>query len=101
MFGDLFSKMQEAQQRMQDSKARLRDIIIDCQAGEGLVKVSATGNREIKSVEIDASLLHPDRKEELEDLLLVALNRGLKDAENAWEAEMRSVAGGMLGGLGR
>jgi DNA-binding protein YbaB len=41
-----------------------------------------------------------DRKEELEDLLITALNRALKNAEQAWDDEMKDVAGGMLGGLG-
>ena len=42
----------------------------------------------------------PDRKEELEDLLVTALNRALKSAEQTWEDEMKGLAGGMLGGLG-
>jgi DNA-binding YbaB/EbfC family protein len=100
MFGDLFSKLQEAQQKMQEGKQKLGDVIIEGEAGNGAVKVSVTGTREIKTIAIDSQLMTADRKEELEDLLITALNRALKNAEQAWEEEMKDVAGGMLGGLG-
>jgi DNA-binding YbaB/EbfC family protein len=100
MFGDLFSKLQEAQQKMQEGKQKLGDVIIEGEAGNGAVKVSVTGAREIKTIAIDSQLMTADRKEELEDLLITALNRALKNAEQAWEDEMKDVAGGMLGGLG-
>ncbi|WP_207515308.1 YbaB/EbfC family nucleoid-associated protein [Longitalea luteola] len=100
MFGDLFSKLQEAQQKMQEGKQKLADVTVDGEAGNGMVKVSVTGTREVKSISVDSQLLSPDKKEELEDLLITALNRALKNAEQAWEDEMKDVAGGMLGGLG-
>jgi hypothetical protein len=99
MFGDLFGKLQEAQQKMQESKQKLADVTVDGEAGNGMVKVSVTGNREVKTISIDSQLLAADRKEELEDLLITALNRALKNAEQSWEDEMKGVAGGMLGGL--
>lgn len=99
MFGDLFGKLQEAQQKMQESKQKLADVTFDGEAGNGTVKVSVTGNREVKTISIDNQLLVADRKEELEDLLITALNRALKNAEQSWEDEMKGVAGGMLGGL--
>jgi nucleoid-associated protein EbfC len=101
MFGDLFSKLQEAQQKMQEGKQKLGSVTVEGEAGNGAVKVSLTGNREVKTVTIDNQLMTPDRKEELEDLLITALNRALQQAEQAWENEMKDVAGGMLGGLGQ
>jgi DNA-binding YbaB/EbfC family protein len=97
---DMFGKLQEAQQKLKESKARLATITVDGEAGDGAVKVTVTGNREVKTLEIAERLLEKDNKEELEDLLITALNRALKNAENAWESEMKSVAGGMLGPLG-
>ncbi|RFM35635.1 YbaB/EbfC family nucleoid-associated protein [Chitinophaga silvisoli] len=97
---DMFGKLQEAQQKMKESKERLALITVDGEAGDGAVKVTVTGNREVKSLEIAERLLEKDNKEELEDLVITALNRALKSAENTWEAEMKSVAGGMLGPLG-
>jgi DNA-binding YbaB/EbfC family protein len=101
MFGDLFSKLQEAQQKMQEGKQKLGSVTVEGEAGNGAVKVSITGNREVKTITIDNQLMAPDKKEELEDLLITALNRALQQAEQAWENEMKDVAGGMLGGLGQ
>jgi len=100
MFGDLFGKLQEAQQKMEEGKERLAHVTVDGEAGDGAVKVAVTGNREVKNITIADHLLAPDSKEELEDLLITALNRALKNAENLWESEMKGLAGGMLGGLG-
>lgn len=97
---DLFNKLQEAQQKMQEGKQKMANITIDGEAGEGTVKVSVTGNRDVKTISIDNQLLSPERKEELEDLLIIALNRALQDAEKTWEEEMKGLAGGMLGGMG-
>jgi nucleoid-associated protein EbfC len=100
MLGDLFGKLQEAQQKMQEGKEKLAEVIIDGEAGNGAVKVSVSGTREVKTIVIDSQLMTADRKEELEDLLVTALNRALKNAEQAWDDEMKGLAGGMLGGLG-
>jgi DNA-binding YbaB/EbfC family protein len=100
MFGDLFGKLQEAQEKMKEGKDRLALITVDGEAGDGAVKVVVTGNREVKSLDIAEHLFYKENKEELEDLLITALNRALKNAENAWDAEMKGVAGGMMGGLG-
>jgi DNA-binding YbaB/EbfC family protein len=97
---DLLGKLQEAQQKMQEGKQKLADVTINGEAGEGAVTVTVTGNREVKTISIVNQLLAPERKEELEDLLITALNRALGNAEKLWEDEMKGLAGVMLGGLG-
>jgi nucleoid-associated protein EbfC len=99
MFGDLLGKFQEAQQKMNEGKQKLANITVDGDAGDGAVKVSVTGTREVKIISIDNQLLSPERKEELEDLLIIALNRALQNAEKMWEDEMKGLAGNMLGGM--
>lgn len=99
MFGDLLNKFQEAQQKMNEGKQKLANVTVDGDAGDGAVKVSVTGNREVKTISIDNQLLSPERKEELEDLLIIALNRALQNAEKMWEDEMKGLAGNMLGGF--
>ncbi len=101
MFNDLFGKLQEAQQKMQEKKANLSNVIVEGEAGEGAVKVTVTGNREVKSISIDDKLLAPGNKEELEDLLITALNRAMENAEKKFQEEMQDVAGNMLGGFGQ
>ena len=95
MFGDMMGKLQEMKQKMQESKKRLDLITVEGEAGNNAVKIRATGNRQIKSVEISAELFSAD-KEELEDLLVIALNRALEKAEKVNEAEMAGAAKGIM-----
>ncbi|RAJ85558.1 hypothetical protein CLV59_102262 [Chitinophaga dinghuensis] len=96
---DLFGKVTQIQQKMKEGKERLANVTLEGEAGNGAVKVAVDGNRQVKSIDIAPELLVPEKKEEMEDLLLSALNRALKAAENSWEAEMKNAAGGLLGGL--
>ena len=68
MFGDLMGmmgKLKETQQKIEEAKKRLDYVLIDEQSNNGLLKVTLTANRTIKSIEIDSQLL--DDKEQLED----------------------------------
>ncbi|MEL6973181.1 MAG: YbaB/EbfC family nucleoid-associated protein [Bacteroidota bacterium] len=96
MFGDMMGQMEEMQAKM---KEKLQAIEVIGEAGDGLVRVTANGAREIINVKIDPSLL--DDAEALEDLLLVATNRALEEAALKEAAEGKSLLGNMLpGGLG-
>jgi DNA-binding YbaB/EbfC family protein len=96
MFGEnMMAKLQEMQQKMEESKSRLNSITVTGESADGKIKVMATGNRRISEITIDPSFMQGD-KEELEDLLIVALNRALENADNAWESEMKGAAGQML-----
>ncbi|NSL89518.1 YbaB/EbfC family nucleoid-associated protein [Chitinophaga solisilvae] len=100
MFGlDILGKLTQIQQKMKEGKERLANVTLEGTAGDGAVKVVVDGNRQVKSIDIAEQLFAPERKEEMEDLLLTALNRALKEAEAAFEGEMKNAAGGMLGGL--
>lgn len=100
MLGNMMEKLQQMQQKMEESKRRLDNITVEGEAGSGAVKAQFTGNRKLKSINIQQNLLSLESKEELEDLILVAVNRGLEQAERVWEAEMKNSASGMLPGLG-
>ena len=91
MFGDLsgiMEKLKEAQKKVEETKARLNTVLVD---GESKgVKVTTTANREIKNISIDDNLLND--KEELEDYLIIALNKAIEKANAINEAEMAAAA---------
>lgn len=91
-------KLQEMQQRMEETKRRLDAINVEAEAGNGAVKITVTANRTVKNISINEEL-HKGDKEELEDLLVVAMNRALAEAERVNENEMRNAASGMLPGF--
>jgi len=93
MFGDIMGmmgKLKETQQKIEETKKRLDTVLIDEQSSDGLLKVTLTANRTIKSVTVDDSLL--EDKEQLEDYLVLVLNKAIAKATNVNEAELAAVA---------
>ncbi|WP_306566736.1 YbaB/EbfC family nucleoid-associated protein [Flavobacterium lindanitolerans] len=93
MFGDLMGmmgKLKETQQKIEETKKRLDSVLIDEQSNDGLLKVTLTANRTVKSIEIDDSLL--EDKEQLEDYLVLVMNKAIQKATAVNEAELGAVA---------
>ena len=93
MFGDLMGmmgKIKETQEKVEATKQRLDSVYIDEQSQDGLLKVSITANRTIKSITIDDELLND--KEQLEDYLILTLNKAIEQATNVHETEVAAVA---------
>ena len=65
-------------------------VLIDEASNDGLLKITLTANRKIKSIEIDEILL--EDKEQLEDYLILTLNKAIEKATNINEAELAAVA---------
>lgn len=96
----MFDKLFQAQQKAQEIKSRLDNISVSGEAEGGKVRVVATANKEIKEVCISEELFQEGDKEQIEDLLLVALNKALAQAENVSQTEMQAATQDMFGGLG-
>lgn len=93
MFGDLMGmmgKLKETQAKVAATKERMDTVLIDEQSSDGLLKVTITANRKIKTIEVADSLLHD--KEELEDYLILTLNKAIEKATSINEAELAAVA---------
>ncbi len=93
MFGNLsgmMGKLQDAQKKVEETKQRLNTVLVDEKSNDGLLKVTLTANRTIKSIAIDDALL--EDKEQLEDYLILTLNRAIEKATNINEAELAAAA---------
>ena len=92
MFGDLSSmmgKLKDAQEKIEATKVRLNTIFIDGEAGNGKVKVTVTANSLVKNISISEELTD---REEIEDYLLLALNKALEKAHSISETELAAAA---------
>ena len=97
----MFDKLFQAQQKAEEVKKRLDSISVFGETEGGKVRVVASANKEIREITIDNEFLEQlHDKEELEELLVVALNKALQQAENVSQAEMQVVSQDLLGGLG-
>jgi DNA-binding YbaB/EbfC family protein len=95
----MLDKLMEMKKRMEETKSRLDTISVIGEADNGNVKVHMSGNRKVTAVNIAPALVADGDAEQLEDLLQVAINRALEQAERVNESEMRSVAGGLIPGM--
>lgn len=86
----MMGKLKETQQKMEETKKRLDSVLVDEQSSDGLLKVTITANRKIKSVTIDDSLL--EDKEQLEDYMIIVMNKAIEKATKVNEAELDAVA---------
>ncbi len=95
--GQLAGLMKQAQQ-MQDNMAKaqeeLANVEVQGESGAGLVKVTLTCRNEIRALNIDPSLFEDDR-EMLEDLVIAAINDGLRRAESTAQEKMGKMTSGM------
>ncbi|WP_282122351.1 YbaB/EbfC family nucleoid-associated protein [Algibacter mikhailovii] len=93
MFGDMMgmmNKLKDAQKKVEETKKRLATVLIDESSNDGSLKVTLTANRTIKSISIDDTLL--EDKEQLEDYLILTLNKAIEKATGINEAELAAVA---------
>ncbi|NND62987.1 MAG: YbaB/EbfC family nucleoid-associated protein [Flavobacteriaceae bacterium] len=93
MFGDLMGmmgKLKEAQEKVAATKKRLDTVLIDEESSDGLLRVTITANRELKSIVLDDALLKD--KEQLEDYLILTLNKAIEKATSVHETEISAVA---------
>ena len=96
----MFDKLYEAQQKAEEIKKRLDTISVSSEVEAGKIKITSTANKHITSISIDSLLLRPEDKDELEELLVTAINKTLEQADNISQTEMQAATRDMMGGLG-
>ena len=95
MFGDMMGKLQEMQQKVQEAKAQLETISVSGETTDGRVRAVVNGNRMVQSIHIDDSLRSGD-PEEMEDMLIIALNKAMESAEAIQQKTMQEASGELL-----
>ena len=94
----LLKQAQEMQTQIEEVQNQLSGMIIDADAGGGMVSVKVNGKQEVLEIDIEESALGED-KEILEDLIISAVNKALSKTQAESQNKMNSVTGGMMGGM--
>ena len=95
----LLKQAQKMQQDMMQAQEALKDEMVEASAGGGMVKVTVSGDLEVKSITIDPQAVDPEDVELLQDMVLAAVNEGMRSAQELAASTMGGITGG-LGGLG-
>jgi DNA-binding YbaB/EbfC family protein len=92
--GNLLKQAQEMQARMAKIQEELGQKTVQGSAGGGMVQVTVNGQFNLTAVQIEASVVKAEEKEMLEDLIMAAVNDGMRKAREMASAEMAKLTGG-------
>ncbi|SSY80483.1 YbaB/EbfC family nucleoid-associated protein [Alysiella crassa] len=100
--GGLMQQAQKMQENMKKAQAELAQTEVLGQAGNGLVKVTATCNHVVHKIDINQELIAQasDDKEMLEDLILAAIQDAYDKAEDLTSSRMSQFTAGLPAGMG-
>ncbi len=106
----MLQQAQQMQEEMMKTQETLKDERVDASAGGGMVRVVATGDGRLETIEIDPEAVDPEDVELLQDMVLAAANEALRAADELRESKMGGASGidpasamealGGMGGLG-
>jgi hypothetical protein len=96
---NLMKQAQRMQKQMEEAQKELEEQEITATAGGGAVEVTVSGKREITKVKLSEEVVDPDDIEMLEDLIMAAANEALRKVEEASQASMSRITGGIGGGM--
>jgi len=95
----LLKQAQKMQQEMMAAQEALKEEVVEASAGGGMVTVKVSGDLVVKSIRIDPQAVDPEDVELLQDMVLAAVNEGLRAAQDLATSRLGGIAGG-LGSLG-
>lgn len=93
--GSMLKQAQEVGSKLQALKDELRNRRVQGSAGADMVTVEVNGANEVLSCRIDPSLLRPEDREMLEDLIVAATNQALARSKDLHVEAFKSVTGGL------
>ncbi|MDR1952903.1 MAG: YbaB/EbfC family nucleoid-associated protein [Clostridiales Family XIII bacterium] len=88
-------QIQAMQRQMDEVQSEIEKKEVETTAGGGAVAVKINGKKELVSVTIDPDVMDKDDPEMLQDLIIVAVNEGIRQIEEISSSEMEKVTGGL------
>jgi DNA-binding YbaB/EbfC family protein len=97
----MLKQVQKMQADMAKAQEELKTLEVEASAGGGMVTVKVSGDLVVKSIAINPEAIDPDDPELLQDMVLAAVNEGIRQAQELAASKMTGgMDPGMLGGLG-
>ena len=93
--GDIMKQAKRLQEKMAGLQKELQSKTVETTSGGGMVSVVVNGKFEIQSLKIDQEVVSPDDLDMLQDLIVAAVNEGIRKAQEMASAEMAKLTGGI------
>lgn len=91
----MLKQAQQLQKRMEQMQEEMETLTVEGSAGGGAVTAVVTGKMHVLSITIDPDVVDPDDVDLLQDMVLAAVNDGLRRAEETVSKQMASLTGGL------
>ena len=91
----LMKQARKLEKAMADAKEKLAEIAVEAESGGGLVKIAMNGRCEVTRLTLDPSVIDPNEKAMLEDLVVAAVNAAAEKARAAADESMAKATGGV------
>ncbi len=94
-FSTIIKQAQQMQKKMMQLQEELATKTVESTAGGGMIAVVVNGKHELVSIKIDKEVVNPEDIEMLQDLIVAAVNEGVRKAQEMASAEMSKITGGL------
>ena len=94
-FGNIVKQAQQMQAKMARLQEELAHKTVEASAGGGMVTAVVSGRNELVSLKIEKDVVNPEDVEMLQDLIVAAVNEGIRKAQEMATAEMSKITGGL------
>ncbi|MDT3693919.1 MAG: YbaB/EbfC family nucleoid-associated protein [Mucispirillum sp.] len=91
----IMRQAQKMQKKMEEAQAEAAAQVVEASAGGGMVSVKVNGRQELLEVVIEKDVVNPDDVEMLQDLIVAAVNEGMKKAQQLMQDKLQGITGGL------
>jgi nucleoid-associated protein EbfC len=95
----LLKQAQQMQAEMVKAQEQLKDETVEASAGGGMVKVTMTGDLQLREIKVSPEAIDPEDPELLQDMVTAAVNEALRSAQELAANKMGGITGGLGGGI--
>lgn len=91
----IMRQAQKMQKKMEEAQAEAAAQVVEASSGGGMVSVKVNGRQELLEVVIEKDVVNPDDVEMLQDLIVAAVNEGMKKAQQLMQDKLQGITGGL------
>ena len=92
---NLQQMMKQAQQMQEKLQKQMESTVVDATAGGGMVSVKMNGQKQLLSIQIDQEVFAGGDRDMLQDLIVAAVNEGIRKVDETMQSQLGSLAGGL------
>ena len=92
---NLQQMMKQAQQMQEKLQKQMETTIVDATAGGGMVSIKMNGQKQLLSIQIDPEVFTGGDKDMLQDLIVAAVNEGIRKVDELLQSQLGSLTGGL------